>query len=166
MPTNTAVTIQTISFWKTISYIPFVGGCISICDMLHINCHLLTFLVMLMFLDFVSGWYKSYRLLIPITYKRLVAGMYAKVIIFIILLSLGLVIASFKIASPKVFDFFNMMDYMSSITLFMILNETYSIFGNILAGRQQQEIQSGDFITLIIKKIRDKIEKKLEDETK
>jgi len=155
-----------VSFWKSISYIPFIGGCMFLCDVLYLNCSLLAFLIMLMFLDFVSGWYKSYQLNIPITYKRLVAGMYAKVIVFVILITLGLIIASVQIVSPKVFDFFNMMDYMSGITLFMILNEGYSIFGNFIAGRNKEELKEIDFMTMIIRKIRDIIEKKLDEKTK
>ncbi len=152
----------TVSFWKSSAYVPFISSAMFICEQLYLNCSLLTILVFLMFFDFVTGWYKSYRLNIAITYKRLVAGFYAKMIVFIFLIVLGLLINALVITSPKIAEYFNITSYLTGVILLLIFNEAYSIFGNIIAGKEQKEINEIDFVTLIIRKLRNKLEANIE----
>ncbi len=159
-------TVITISYWKSFGYLPFVTMCVTMFEYLHLNTVLMTLLVVLMVLDFLSGWYKSYRLNIAITKSRLVAGFYAKIFVFVILIVLGILIVALNEVNPKVVAYLDMTSYISGISFFMILNEIYSILGNIQSGRTQEEIQEIDFITLLIRKVRGKFESKMDCEVK
>lgn len=151
-----------ISFWKSSSYFPFIFGCKYICDLLNINHILLTVLAALMFLDFLSGWYKSIRLEIPITISKMRNGFLSKIIVFVSILTIGLVIFAFGIVSPKAVEFFDMTNYIQWVIMFFILNESYSISGNYISGKNKKEIEETDFFVLLLSRVRGTIGTNLE----
>ena len=153
------ITTIKISFLKSFMYLPFVVCCMEVCQYFKLDCELMALLMFTMILDFITGWYKATALGNPITLKKLKAGFYSKVIVFVILLSWGVLVTALNIVNPKVVEFFNLQSYISMVIFIMILNEIYSIFGNIKSGRTKVEVKEIDFITMFIRAVRRKLEK-------
>jgi hypothetical protein len=118
----------------------------------------------MMVIDYLTGFYKSYQLNLRITKSRFVAGLFAKVTVFLLLLAIGLMLYALGIVSPSSIVHFDLESYMSYVIFLLIVNEGYSITGNIISAREKQEIVEVDFITLAIRKFRVVFEKKLDTE--
>jgi len=149
----------TVSTSKSLTYIPALGTGMFMCDFLYLKCNLVGILLAMMILDFIAGWYKSIQLGKPLTVKRFRNGVMAKLIMFIALISLGLLIAALNTESPEMVSFFDMTSYITGITIIMIASEFLSIWDNLIAGYTKEETKEIDLFAVSIRKIRNKVAK-------
>lgn len=105
-------------------------------------------LTILMFLDVFTGIIASGRIdgVKEITSRKMVGGIIAKSLILLIPFIFVI------IAKGIGFDLFV---YIRGIVGLLVLAESYSVIGNIYSAKNQERLPEVDFISMILKKIRD-----------
>ena len=136
---------KTISAIKNWLYLPAFLIAIGFPEVLSWAISSLTFL---MFADVFTGVIASGRIdgVKEITSRKMVGGVVAKSLILLIpfvfaMMSKGLGIDLFA--------------YIRGVVALLVLAESYSIVGNIYSAKNQQRLPEVDFISIILKRIRD-----------
>lgn len=107
-------------------------------------------LVTIMAMDFFTGIGKAHTLLIPITSKRMKAGVISK--LSLLMLPLGVALAARAMGA----DWSWLLTYTINL---VILSELYSLISNIYTIKKRKELPEFDAISILAGRIRDVAEK-------
>jgi len=141
--------METLSGWGE-SFKIFVYGGFAF---LNMNSDVVNILFWLMLFDTALGVVKSITLGKKFSFKKLVWGMVTKVSVLLMPMILAL------IAKGLSFDF---NWFVISVVNVLVVSEGFSAITNILSIRQKKDIKSVDFVTVLIQKVRDGLQKIIE----
>ena len=115
----------------------------------------LTLFVVLMLLDVVTGVYRSYAVSGGQSIKSgiIIRGVLSKMMLLVILFSLAI--------TAKIIGF-DPEYYIEGALVVLTLGELYSIIGNIHSARTGKEKREFDAVTVILRKVRDILDKYLQ----
>ena len=121
---------------------------------LHIDTQVAKALIWLIFIDMIFGAIKSSLLNnLKFSFDKFWQGLIKKIMLLIIVMVLGLT------ANGLGFDDFDQI--ITVVMKVMIVNETISIFNNFRSIKDKKEYRSSDFISLLIQKIENYLNKYL-----
>jgi toxin secretion/phage lysis holin len=137
----------TITLIKNWLYLPAFLIAIGFPELLSWGISSLTFL---MILDTLTGIIASGRIdgIKEITSRKMVGGIVAKSLILIIPFLFVFVARTLNV---------DLFKYIRGIVALLVLAESYSIIGNIYSAKNQERLPEVDFISLILKRLRETI---------
>ena len=137
------------SFVLNLMYLPFI----TFFSYLQLDAEAMGILGILVMIDFFIGIAKSHVLKIPITYERGVAGILSKVCVILIPITFAFM--------TMVVTHIDFTTYLRWIIIALVIAESYSIMGNVLAIRTKNSRSELDLVSVIVRGIREIIEKAL-----
>ena len=137
------------SIFLNIMYLPLI----PFFTYLNLDAEGMVILGMLLFMDFLVGVCKAYILKTPITYERAVAGILSKVFVLLIPIVLAFMVL--------VVTHVDLTYYLKYVISALVIAESYSILGNIVAIRTKGKRNELDLISFVIRGFREFMEKLL-----
>jgi toxin secretion/phage lysis holin len=140
--------------WIKSSFYVIIGFIASSLNYIEVKKDIVLLLAFLIVLDYITGIWKAWKFNIKITSKRSSRGILEKMILLIIPLLIG--------AVSKILGY-SVATLVQPVFAMICLSELYSIIGNltcIYSGENKEEL---DAVTYVLKKIKDMIFKKIDN---